>query len=366
MNNTIDDDLYILFVDDEEITRKTFERIASQEFSVLLASNVTEAIEIIKQRGDEIGVLLTDQRMPGGLGVELLEYVRENNPDIVRMLTTAYSDLEDAIAAVNRGEIIRYIEKPWNNIDELLIDLRVAMRFHQLERANTILLAEKLSAKSQGARIERVQVLATIAAMQANPEIALIALEDMLKKISDLQGVNKQGSEVQVLLETGPIAETENAVLLAQRVCSRIGLDDWHSACQFSLSEGLSNQQFEEISPSEMPELMTRVTGLFDKAPTVTASLSTDNLVLTVTAEDAGNIEISRWLNVGSDDISIKAVADLFCVYLILYASNARVDIVFSDEGELNQINIECLAEGTAHSRKQDQDWLDDVLILLT
>ena len=76
MNNTIDDDLYILFVDDEEITRKTFERIASQEFSVLLASNVTEAIEIIKQRGDEIGVLLTDQRMPGGLGVELLEYVR--------------------------------------------------------------------------------------------------------------------------------------------------------------------------------------------------------------------------------------------------------------------------------------------------
>lgn len=143
MIRSVDGNPCVLFVDDEEMTRKTFERIAASEFPVLLAGNVAEAIEVLKQRGDEIGVLLTDQRMPGGLGVELLEYARDQHPGIVRMLTTAYSELEDAIAAVNRGEIIRYIEKPWTNIDALLIDLRVAMRFHLLERSNEELMAEK-------------------------------------------------------------------------------------------------------------------------------------------------------------------------------------------------------------------------------
>ena len=362
----VDGSSYILFVDDEEITRKTFERIASQEFSVLLAGDVAEAIDILKQRGNEIGVLLTDQRMPGGLGVELLEYARENNPDIVRMLTTAYSDLEDAIAAVNRGEIIRYIEKPWNNIDALLIDLRVAMQLYQLERANTVLLAEKLSAKAQGSKIERVQVLAAIAAIQPNPEIALIALEDMLKAISDLHRMNKPGLEVQVLLETGPIKEAENAILFAKRVCASIGIDDWGSGCNISLSEGLSDQQFEEMSPSKMPELMARLIALFNQNAGVSARLSNGNLNFSVKALEAGSIEIPRWLNVGSDDKSINALADLFCVYLILYASNAKVDIVFGDTGELNQINIEFLTEGAAHNRKQDADWLEDILILLS
>ena len=73
MNSQFEGSPYVLFVDDEEMTRKTFERIASQEFPVLLAGNVAEAKDVLQSKGDQIGVLLTDQRMPGGLGVGLHE-----------------------------------------------------------------------------------------------------------------------------------------------------------------------------------------------------------------------------------------------------------------------------------------------------
>ena len=111
---------------------------------------------------------------------------------------------------------------------------------------------------------------------------------------------------------------------------------------------------------------MARLIALFNQNAGVSARLSNGNLNFSVKALEAGSIEISRWLNVGSDDKSINALADLFCVYLILYASNAKVDIVFGDTGELNQINAEFLTEGAAHNRKQDADWLEDILILLS
>ncbi|KAG1650479.1 putative ABC transporter ATP-binding protein YadG [Nymphon striatum] len=70
--------------------------------------------------------------------------VYKEYPNIIRLLTTAYSDLSDAIEAVNTGEIFRYINKPWN-VDELLIDLQLAMSFFMLQRDRNQLIHEKLS-----------------------------------------------------------------------------------------------------------------------------------------------------------------------------------------------------------------------------
>src|SRR5215831_9534890 len=63
---------------------------------------------------DEIGVLMTDQRMPGEKGTWLLEKARQLRPRVIRILATAYADMDAAIAAVNTGAIYKYVTKPWD------------------------------------------------------------------------------------------------------------------------------------------------------------------------------------------------------------------------------------------------------------
>lgn len=153
----------VLFVDDEEKAQKYFRMAYSDDFQVLTASNVPAALEILRQHGTEIAVLISDQRMPGQQGVDLLRRAREDWPAIVRILTTAYSDLDDAIAAVNRGEILRYVTKPWD-IEALRVDLRHAMDFFLLRRDRDLLMAEKFSVRRSMLHSDRLRALLTIAA----------------------------------------------------------------------------------------------------------------------------------------------------------------------------------------------------------
>ncbi|MCZ6805252.1 MAG: response regulator [Proteobacteria bacterium] len=104
----------ILYVDDEEKSLKYFSRIFSKTFNIITSNCAASARKILDKRNNEIAVLLTDQRMPKETGVDLLKYTRNEYPLITRLLTTAYTDINDAIEAVNSGEIYRYITKPWN------------------------------------------------------------------------------------------------------------------------------------------------------------------------------------------------------------------------------------------------------------
>lgn len=134
----------VLFVDDEAEAREALAEALAGQMWLLTADSVNGALAVLEQYGDVIGVLLTDQRMPGCDGVDLLSLMRAQWPDIVRILTTAYSDYDDAIAAVNQGEILRYIHKPWN-IKALRMELAHAMELYVLRREREQLLAEKLS-----------------------------------------------------------------------------------------------------------------------------------------------------------------------------------------------------------------------------
>ena len=153
----------VLFVDDEEKAQKYFRMAYADEFPILTAGSVPEALEILEQQADAIAILITDQRMPGQQGVDLLKRVRADWPGIVRILTTAYSDLDDAIAAVNRGEILRYVTKPWD-IQALRIDLRHAMDFFLLRRERDLLIADKFSVRQSMVHADRLRDLLAIAA----------------------------------------------------------------------------------------------------------------------------------------------------------------------------------------------------------
>jgi two-component system probable response regulator PhcQ len=152
----------LLFVDDEEQARKYFRMAFEKDFLVLTAGTVEEAWQTIEARDPEVGLLVSDQRMPIHAGTELLGRVRRSHPQIVRILTTAYTDLDATIEAVNSGAIFKYVVKPWD-IRELRVTLLRAMEYFTLRRERDLLLREKLSTLEQLLIADRVRSLAILA-----------------------------------------------------------------------------------------------------------------------------------------------------------------------------------------------------------
>jgi two-component system, probable response regulator PhcQ len=153
----------ILFVDDEPMALKYFERLVSPLAPVITASSVEQGKAILRERGGEIAVLVSDQRMPGAHGNELLRFAREYHPRIVRMLTTAYSELGEAIEAINSGEIYRYITKPWD-MGTLHADLKNALELAELRNERDHLVREKMLVQQQQLLGSRLASLAMLGA----------------------------------------------------------------------------------------------------------------------------------------------------------------------------------------------------------
>ena len=132
---------YVLYVDDEDNALFFFEKGLKKDFNTITSSSAESAYEILKERSKEIAIVITDQRMPGDHGIDLLKHLRANYPDIIRLLTTAYSDLEEAIDSVNQGEVYRYIKKPWN-INELKTELKRALELFIMQKERDRLLQQ--------------------------------------------------------------------------------------------------------------------------------------------------------------------------------------------------------------------------------
>ena len=135
----------ILFVDDEANTRKYFRRLFGEKFRILEAEDGVEALKVFRQHSAEIGIIVTDQRMPNETGVGFLSKIAGDYPDIIKILSTAYSDIDAAIGSVNEGGIFRYMTKPWD-IPQLEVTLRRAMEFFTVKRERDALLGAKMQA----------------------------------------------------------------------------------------------------------------------------------------------------------------------------------------------------------------------------
>ena len=115
----------ILFVDDEKRVLDGLKRMLHGEFEVETALSGTEGLATIHLLGP-FAIVVSDMRMPGLDGAEFLARVRELSPDTVRMLLTGHKDINCAIAAVNQGQIFRYLSKPCAK-DEMLKALRLGL-----------------------------------------------------------------------------------------------------------------------------------------------------------------------------------------------------------------------------------------------
>jgi CheY-like chemotaxis protein len=130
----------VLFVDDEPENLTVFEAACGDRYSVLIASSALQALELLRQH--VVCVLIADQRMPFMTGLELLERTRLEFPEVVRMLMTAYTDVKTAMDAINRGQVRRYLSKPWDQ-GELLTTIEEGIEYYQM-RAKLCSLERRL------------------------------------------------------------------------------------------------------------------------------------------------------------------------------------------------------------------------------
>lgn len=150
----------ILFVDDEAIAVKYFQRAIGSMATVVTAESVEEGKKLLDAHADTLLVLVSDQRMPGEFGNELLRYARNNHPHIVRILTTAYSEQDHTVEAINQGQIYRYIKKPWE-INALRMELQQAMEFANLRKDHNHLLREKMMVRQKQIVASRIGAIHT-------------------------------------------------------------------------------------------------------------------------------------------------------------------------------------------------------------
>ena len=127
----------VLIVDDEPENINLLSNLLGETYTLFKARDAASALDLLRKK--DIHLVLTDQRMPGMTGVELLEEARGLRPDCVRMLVTAYPDVNNAILAINRGHVNRYIAKPFDSAE-----LRVAIA-QELEHLDVLLQNRKLN-----------------------------------------------------------------------------------------------------------------------------------------------------------------------------------------------------------------------------
>jgi DNA-binding NtrC family response regulator len=114
----------LLCVDDEPLVLNALMRLFRQHYEVGIATSGAQALQLMSTL--PFDVVISDQRMPGMSGVELLGQIRDKHPRAMRILLTGYADLQATLDAVNRGEVFRYVTKPWNN-DQLRQVVQQAM-----------------------------------------------------------------------------------------------------------------------------------------------------------------------------------------------------------------------------------------------
>jgi two-component system, probable response regulator PhcQ len=241
----------ILFVDDEEKTLKYFEKVFCSDYEILTAENAERAWKILEERKGNVTVLLSDQRMPGQSGVELLSAVREHYPSVIRILTTAYSDIDSAIDSVNEGAIYQYIVKPWN-IKELRLILKRTVEYALIQGERDMLLRQKMSVLQRLVIVNRAQGLSILAvALEPkikNPLAALSCYVGMLTENKINQSLDFGQGRFQDMAELMQI-EGNLMQKVAKQVMQTLLLSDLENYEQNKLSDiilPLTSQKIQE------------------------------------------------------------------------------------------------------------------------
>jgi len=123
----------VLYIDDEADNLTSFRATFRREFNITTAESADEAVKVLEK--EEIHVILSDQRMPKVTGIEFFENIKNVCPDPIRILMTGYTDINAVIDAINRGQVYKYLTKPWIE-EDVKIFVEKAFEVYRLRKEN--------------------------------------------------------------------------------------------------------------------------------------------------------------------------------------------------------------------------------------
>ena len=220
----------MLVVDDEPANVRLLERLFRREYQVLTAGSGAEALALLSQH--EVALLITDQRMPGMTGTELLKQAATMRPHMVRIILTGFTDIGALVEAINGGQVYKYVTKPWDNEDlrltasralehyeankrhyELtLVNQRLNLRLQEMTRGFVRVVADALEAKDEyiHGHARRVSGYALSIGRRLHLD------DDLLESLSlaaFLHDIGKIGTPDDILLKPGPLTDDERATM---------------------------------------------------------------------------------------------------------------------------------------------------------
>ena len=136
----------VLIIDDEAPNLRLLRRVLGDEYETFAAQSGQEGLEILKDQ--DVSLIITDQRMPGMSGVQVLEASQAIRPEAIKILLTGYTDIQALIDAINSGNVYKYIQKPWD-AEDLKLTVRRALETYDLRRRNQQLVVQLQGALGQ-------------------------------------------------------------------------------------------------------------------------------------------------------------------------------------------------------------------------
>lgn len=251
----------ILFVDDEEMALVGFADQYEGEYTIHTAKNGREALEVLRAH-PEIALIVADQRMPEMTGVELFRHAMEVVPDAVRILVTAYTDLDAVVEAINTGNVYRYVSKPWNE-DDLRQCLRQGIERYFLVRERDRLYSEKIESLKKAARTHRLTAIGILAAGMAheinNPLVAISSFLQVLPEklrglVPDEKRAHWEKDYWEDLYQIS-VTEADRIRLLIGRL---LNYSKTMEQDELNLKEAALNPMIEEAAAFLTPEAMSR------------------------------------------------------------------------------------------------------------
>ena len=264
MNEPDSDRIKVLFVDDEENILRSLKRLLmDEEIDILTANSGEQGLDVLRST-PEIGLIVSDQRMPGLPGADFLRQSREIIPDALRIMLTGYADINATIEAINKGGAYRYISKPWDD-EEMIRTIRDSLRQCRLISENKRLsalvqkqneelkewnsnLKSRVLGQTASIRIRNDELHDLNYKLQKNYESCLTAFSGLV----ELHGRGMENHSRNVALLSAMAARNMNLSAEEIEVIKVAAL--LHDIGKIGISDNLLRGDVEKMSPNEVAE----------------------------------------------------------------------------------------------------------------